>query len=250
MSPVVTSRPLSGLTAAWLLARLTLRRLLHSRSMLVTLTFALLPIAYAFAARAEEESTPVRVWGNAFTIAVFLLAIGPPLHLAPAVAEEVEGKTYTYLWSRPFPRWALIVGKLIVLVPVLCVIFGVMLGAVFAACFQSETGAFVNTLANGVLAMSMGVAATSCVCVALGTLLSKHPIAVSVGYMFVLDAGLGGLPISLHSFSISYQVAQIAKVEDSPDPLAGAMLWCVGVAAIWLAVALWRVSRAEFSTDK
>ena len=66
------ARPLPGFTAALLLARLTLRRLLHSRAMLVTLTFALLPIAYAFSAPGEDE-TPRELWATAFEVSLLLL---------------------------------------------------------------------------------------------------------------------------------------------------------------------------------
>lgn len=246
----VAARPLPGFAAAMLLARLTFKRLLHSRSALVTITFALLPVAYAFAAAEQSKATGLELWSTAFEVSLLLLAIGPPLHLSPAVAEEVEGKTYTYLWSRPFPRWSLIVGKLVILVPVLCVLLGAMLTAVFVASFQSNAEAFANTLVNGVIGMSVGVATMSCVSVGLGTLVPKHPVAVSLGYVFVIDFVLDELPFALQNLSVAHQVQQIAKVDEVPDPLLPAVLWCVGMSAVWLALALWRVSRAEYSTDK
>jgi len=246
----IGAHPLPGPAAAALLARLTFKRLLHSRSMLVTLTFALLPVAYAFAAAQQTEHTGLELWRTAFEVSLLLLAIGPPLHLAPAVAEEVEGKTYTYLWSRPFPRWSLIVGKLVILVPVLCVLLGAMLTAVFVACFQPDTEVYVNTLVNGLIGMSVGVATMSCVCVGLGTLIPKHPVAVSLGYVFVIDFVLDELPFALRNLSVAHQVKQLAKLGDSSDSLVTAVLWCAGLATLWLAIALWRVSRAEYSTDK
>ncbi len=247
MSEVV-ARSLSGMTAALVLARLTFKRLLHSRSILVTLTFALLPVAYAFAASKQGEETSLALWRTAFEISLLLLAIGPPLHLAPTVAEEVEGKTYTYLWSRPFPRWSLIVGKLVILVPVLCVLLSAMLAAVFIACFQGTWEAYTHTLINGVIGMSVGVATLSCICVGLGTLVPKHPIAVSLGYVFVIDFVLDELPFALQNLSVSHQVQQIAKVDEYPDPLFPALVWCAGLAAVWLVIALWRVSRVEYSS--
>jgi len=136
------------------------------------------------------------------------------------------------------------------MVPVICVLLGAMLGAVFMASFQSNAEEFANTLVNGVIGMSVGVAAMSCVCVGLGTLVPKHPVAVSLGYVFVIDFVFDELPFALQNLSIAHQVKQIAKVDEYPDPVLPAVLWCVGMSTIWLGLALWRVSRAEYSTDK
>jgi len=69
------ARHLPGATASLLLARLTFKRLLHSRSALVTMTFALLPIAYAFAAAEKTDASALELWRTAFEVSLLLLAI-------------------------------------------------------------------------------------------------------------------------------------------------------------------------------
>ena len=39
--------------------------------------------------------------------------------------------------------------------------------------------------------------------------------------------------IFLQNFSVTHQVKQIAKVHDYPDAMLPALLWCVGMAAMW-----------------
>lgn len=240
-----TVQPLSGLAAAGLLARLTLRRMLRSRALWVTVVLCLLPVLFAYAV-VDPEWRGRSGWRETFTIAMGLLAIIPPLHLAPAVAEEVEDRTFTYLWSRPLPRWSLIAGKLAAIAPVLALLLcaGALLG--FDAAYGASAPGAGETIARGVLGLSLGVLGAGCVSIGIGSLLPRQALATSIIYLLILDIPIGALPFSLKNLSITYHVRQIAGIETIPDPIPTAILWLLGIAAAWLALGFWRISRAEY----
>jgi ABC-type transport system involved in multi-copper enzyme maturation permease subunit len=241
----VQAARLSGMAAAMILARLTFRRLFRSRTMVVSGIFCLLPIIFAWSVRRASSQDVFHQWRTVYGVWLLILAIVPPLHLAATVAEEVENKTFTYLWSRPFPRWSLIVGKLLTLVPVLalmiCATLMVSYGTIDSA---GELGLRGRAAAG----MAMGVLAIGCMSIGIGSLIHKHALVVAISYVFVLDLPIGVLPFALQNLAITYQVKQIGI--DGSGGYVTPMLWLVGISALWLALGLWRVRRAEYATDK
>src|SRR5688572_20755275 len=104
-----------------LIAAITLRRLVRGRALWVGGLVAGLPIAFA----ALLHQSNARATGTIVDVTAFetlVLAVLPALFVASSIGEEIEDRTTTYLWSRPIPRWAVLVGKLCALVPVIIVL--------------------------------------------------------------------------------------------------------------------------------
>jgi hypothetical protein len=77
----------------------------------------------------------------------------------------------------------------------------------------------------------------------LGILLPKHAVAVSIGWMLLIDSTLGALDIRLHHLSTTFGALAIAGVNDSAA-VTGA-LTLVALAAIATTVACWRIGKLE-----
>lgn len=235
-----------GIRATGIIARLTLKRLLRSRGVWLTLGLALLPIVVATLAAGRGD--PHDVWKAVFGIGLLLYCIAPPIHLASTIAEEIDDKTFTYLWSRPFPRWAVITGKVFALLPALCLLFSATLGASFYLAWSSKASANTELLIAGLQAASLGMAAVAGVCIGLGSIVPRFPLVISIVYLLILDNAIGKLPVALHHASVNYNMKVVAKLVKG-DP-ATAALWLVVIGALWLTVALWRIRSTEFQTDK
>jgi ABC-2 type transport system permease protein len=102
--------------ALWALFVLTLRQLLRGRRLLVLSLLFLLPSVLAAVVRLAPRPPPAD--GLAFALVFNLIphALVPLtalLYAAGVVQDEVEEQTLTYLLTRPLPRWALYVTKLV-----------------------------------------------------------------------------------------------------------------------------------------
>jgi ABC-type transport system involved in multi-copper enzyme maturation permease subunit len=216
------------------LARLTLTRLLRGKLMWVSLAIACLPLAFGGAA-AKQHS---RVLEDIFGIEMFVLSILPPLFAAPAIGEELEDRTATYLWSRPLARWAILAGKLLALVPfVMVILTASFVGAVFVA-----TKAAPPPLA--ILAIAGGALGTSVVSAGIATLAPKRGMAFAIIYILIIDLPLGQIPTSLQWLSVTHATTTLAGLEPTQSPAAGGVALLV-LAALWLAVAFRRIGSIE-----
>jgi hypothetical protein len=235
----------TGAAAATVLARLTWTRLWRGRSMWVTGALLLLPLAVAVLGGEHNDA-----WPDTFTMIVVLLTVIPPLHLATAVSDEVDDLTYTYLWSRPFPRWALLAGKAAAIVPLLVVTLLAVTTAAFALAGGDELG-------PALLAIGVGTIATGGLALGMGALVPKYPLASVVSYLLLADQVIGNIPFAVRHLSLTYHVRAIAGMAGDTDELAAqlglgqemslgvSLIWCLAMAGAWIGVAAWRISAAE-----
>jgi ABC-type transport system involved in multi-copper enzyme maturation permease subunit len=219
-------RAVGAVTAVLVMAKLTLLRTRRSGG-----------VWWACAVMRGSERD-ARSFAEMFYVMLGLLAIIPALLLGPAIADEKDDKTMTYLWSRPIGRWTVLAGKMTTLVPIAAVLITLSLVATFQLTWGDSTR--TDALAYAAGAMALGCLATGSLAVALGTLAPKHPMAFTVVYMSVLDVPLGLLPMKLQELSITHQVTQLSRVTADPDPAAAALAWLLGMTAAWLGLALWR----------
>lgn len=241
---------LSGSRAAAVLARLTLLRLMRGKVLWISAFLALVPLVVLVLVDVPGASLRQQ-WQSFSPLLTLLVAVLPALHLAPAIAEEIEDRTFTYLWSRPFPRWSLLAGKLLALVPTVCALLGVTMAGAFALNFGAELGDHVALLGHGVAAMAVGVWAASAAAMGVGSVVPRHATAVALVYLLILDTPVGAMPFAIHNLSLTYHIRQIAQASFLSDtsPLES-LLWLAGISAVWLGVAVWRISTAEYATDK
>jgi ABC-2 type transport system permease protein len=225
----MTNRVPSSTSALLTLAGVTLLRFSRGKAVWVVVAIAALPLLFGAAIRDDDPVTVVEM---------LVMGLLPPVFVASAIAEELEERTSTYLWSRPLPRWTLLIGKLLALAPIAAVL--IALGWVVA--MQVATGAPPS--ARSTLAFAVGALAISAMSAGIGTLVPKHGMALSIVYFVVIDLAVGAIPASVQSISITHHVRQLGGLDD-PGTITESAITLVVLAAIWLAVGLWRVRRLE-----
>ena len=216
------------------LARLTLVRLLRGKLLWVSVAIAFLPIALAKAVAAQPDTALTTTFG----IELFVLAILPPLFAAPAIGEELEDRTATYLWSRPLPRWSILAGKLLALAPfVMAILVGSWLASIAFALHTAPPPLTIVALAAGTLAVSV-------VSAGIATLAPKRGMAFAIIYILIIDLSLGAIPASIQWLSVTHATRVLAGFESDQSPVSGAIAMAV-ISALWLAVAFRRIGRIE-----
>ncbi|MEO8844259.1 MAG: ABC transporter permease [Kofleriaceae bacterium] len=215
------------------LARLTLVRLIRGKLMWVSLVIAALPLALA-AVIARQPSTALEL---TFGVEIFVLAILPPLFAAPAIGEELEDRTATYLWSRPIPRWAILAGKLLALAPfVMAILVASWVVSIELALHEAPPPMTIVALAAGALTVSI-------VSAGIATLAPKRGMAFAIIYILIVDLSIGFIPASIQWLSVTHATRTLAGFESS-SPISGGVALAV-LSALWLAVAFRRIGRIE-----
>jgi ABC-type transport system involved in multi-copper enzyme maturation permease subunit len=151
----------------------------------------------------------------------FLIPFVPALLASPCVAEELERKTFTFVFMRPAPRSALVVGKAIaVAVPLLAAT-----AAGLALCWLIALIRFPGDLATGwahllrvELAALEGILAYSALSVAIGSLFTRHPFVATTAYLLLVEAGLGRAPIAINAFALSWHLRNVAALPNPEVP--------------------------------
>lgn len=215
------------------LARLTLTRLLRGKLIWVSLAIACLPIALA-TGLGHEPTTALDI---TFGIEMFVLSILPALFAAPAIGEELEDRTATYLWSRPLPRWSILAGKLLALAPfVTAILVGSWIVSIFVALHKPPPPLTIVAIAAGTLAVSI-------VSASIATIAPKRGMAFAIIYILIIDLPLGGIPAATRWLSVTHATRTLGGFE-SASPVAGGIALAI-LSAIWLAVAFRRIGRIE-----
>ena len=238
------TRVITSLAASLRIARLTRMRLWRSRVLWISGIIGLVPVLIVMA------DPDANTWLELFEVLTVLLVVVPALHLAPWLVEELDERTYTYLWSRPLPRWALLLGKLIALVPIVMAVCAVTLSACFLAMYGGDTGSHLEMLGGSLMALCLGVVGWSATAIGIGGIVPRYATATVIVYFMFLDTAIGSMPFSVQYLGLSFHVReiQLSLVRDTGDPWTS-VLWIAGLSAVWLTLAVWRVTRAEYSSN-
>lgn len=229
---------LSGWDATAALARLAMRRVVRGKALWFAIALGLLPCALALIFKLNDRD-PINGWGDLVDAFVPLLAIVPPILVASSLSDEIDDKTSSYLWSRALPRWTVVTGKLLGLIPVaaLSIVLGITIAwLILGTSGAVPTGMFVRT----VLAVAAGAAASSTVSAMWATLFPRFAVPIAVGWL-LLDTVIGALDMNIHVIAVTFGPRAFIDLEHT---LAGAISLVV-LTAIALAVAVWRVDRIE-----
>jgi ABC-type transport system involved in multi-copper enzyme maturation permease subunit len=228
----MTHTPPSTQSALLTLAGVTLRRLARGKALWIAVLFAALPAVYAVLVRGHRAgSSP----SDLFAVSTLLLAIVPAMFVSSSIGEEIEDRTSTYLWSRPIARWAVLASKLCALTPLVIVL---IVGGWYAEVLVANAEVPMR-LTGGALAA--GCVAASLIAAGIATILPKHGMALTIGYMLV-DAFIGALQFSLRELSITHQTNAIA---DGSSTLGAALVPMAVVAGLWAMVAALRIRVLE-----
>ena len=254
-----------------------LRRSLASRRTLFLLAFSLLPGAVAwcmarFAQRlAASEIATLVGW------LLFLQIVLPSTALVggtAVIAEEVEDRTITYLFTRPIHRVSLLLGRWLATLVVLSAVLSI--GAGFVVWSATQPALAVASNARHALAppasrvLGEGIALPLLQAALMGALvysalfsiagvIFKHPMIVGVAYAFVIEGFLASLPgrnqaLTIQFYLRSWIAAHGSDAWSRVEGFAGGGFDAphnvvVTLGAIWLGALLfggWRLSRREF----
>ena len=120
----------------------------------------------------------------------FLVPFVPALTASAAVAEEIENKTFTFVFARPAPRGSLVLGKLAaatlpsmaVVVPSLAIAW-----VVAQLRFPADMAETWPHLLRVELAAVAGLCAYGALAAAIGTLFSRHPLVAVLVYLMLIE---------------------------------------------------------------
>jgi ABC-type transport system involved in multi-copper enzyme maturation permease subunit len=255
--------------ATWILFAAHLRRTFLSRRALIAGGLALLPVLASLlvATVSRFERAPpldaVLHMGWFFQIPVMVLIA--LLTGSAVVAEEIEDRTITYLFTRPIPRASIVVGRYLATLVLVLVILGIDSGLVLRILsgLKLEDGRTLE-LPEGFLvrmfwAVLLGGAVYSAVFAALGALV-KRAVLVGLAYAFVVEGLLGHLPGQNQKLTIVYYLKSVLLAGDpdllehfdqtlaplelaSPSAALGTLLL---VLLVGLGLGAWRLARREY----
>lgn len=219
------------------LVRLTWMRVFRGKALFVCFFIALAPILIGFAMRSRSEAGDVIA--GAELIAMTLLS---PVFVSASIGDEIEDRTSTYLWSRPLPRWVMIVGKLVALAPIAMIL--VALG--YNLAMLLGTAGFPTL--RSTLAFAAGAATVSTMSAGIATIVPRFGMAMSIAYIVLFDTGIGLIPASLQTISVTRQVrllSGLSTLGDEAPAIVAPLVTMAILGGVWLAIGLWRVRRLE-----
>lgn len=252
---------MSGFGVVRLIMMLSVRRARRGRG--VWLALALLALALA----AAGVTLATGYGGISFykdTLELLLRYLTPfimALLASHAVAEEVQGKTITYLFSRPIPRWALPVGKYLgsvcIATPLLCLAL-ILVYVIGLLGYPDEIMAELPSLLKGLGAVCLGVVLFGAVATAFGTMIVGHPFVVNMIYLLVAEVGISLIPGWTKLASMTVHLRAVAGIYEPEktftvtDPALTAMISVpvlLAVTVVWLGLAVVWVVSSEYKTE-
>lgn len=232
-------RPLPTTAVVLELARLAWTRVTRSSALWVVAAMGALPAVLALVMAAKSTDSDAAIWRVLFETALPLMTVVPPVLVASAVADELEDKTSAYLWSRALPRWSVVVGKLLVLAPVSALLVG---GAGLLAALAARLPPAIYV--DGVIGMAAGAATAATIAAMIATLVPRHAVAMTMGWLVIVDWPLHFLTFGVRHISSTFGAGAIAGLAPEASALSGALTLVV-LAAIAVAVACWRIGHVE-----
>lgn len=252
----------------WRVFELSIGEMLWSRRTIFMALVLAGPVVLAIVARLVQASgiTPLRVNGapvggiGVFGMMIWVLFVRfiiPVLGVfygTALIADEVDDKTITYLFTRPIRRGAVLIGKYIayLVCTVLVVLPSVMI-VYFLVVPLSDVASTFRSLLIDLGLLALGLAVYGAVFAWCGAVL-RRPLVVGLVFAFGWEQIALLMPGYLRHFTVAYYlqalvphvmpadnvVSILQAVVSAPPAASVCLLW---LAAIW-AVMLWLARRA------
>ena len=259
-------RPVTLLRTTAILFTTHLQRLLRSRRALVCLVISLLPVAAALFIRylSSYVGPPPAIELGWLLLVQFVVPIEALILGSAVIAEEVEDRTITYLFSRPVHRMSVLLGRWLASLVVLITLLLFATWATVAILGSSAAADPEQALPEGAViglieVVLLGAAVYSALFASCGVIL-KRPIIVGIGYTFAVEAFLSNLPGRNQALTIQYylrshlcgrsdaileRMRHLGATADllPPDDALRTLAWVL-VAA--LTFGCWAVSRRQY----
>jgi ABC-2 type transport system permease protein len=180
------------------------------------------------------------------------------------IADEVEDKTITYLFTRPIPRAAVLLGKYLayIVCTTLVVLPSVVIVYFLIVPFSAVAGTFAALVTDlGLLAL--GLAAYGALFALVGTMM-KRPLVVGLIFAFGWEQAALVMPGYLRRFTLAYYLQALvphavpsdgvvsllqAVFMDTPSVLT-CLFWLVSASIAALVLACRAIGRREYVLDQ
>jgi ABC-2 type transport system permease protein len=248
---------------------LALEGMIWSRRSLVMAALLGLPIAFSILYRAvlvaklPTEVTAADLYGVIVTVYIrFLIPLAALFYATALVADEVEGKTLTYLLTRPVRRAAILAGKfgaclattLSLALPSLVVTFFLLT----TAPGWGAVGASVPDLFRDIGVVALALLTYGALFTLLGVLL-KRPMIPGLLFVFVWEM-VANLPGYLPRFTITAWLRSLVRHRPPAEgfsemfgqvlPTALSLEVLTGMVAAFLGLAIWIFSTREYVMEQ
>ena len=266
-----TSRPLPFAKGARAVFDLSLEGMMWSRRTLLMGILVALPVLFAIVYRvvlATQPQAELLPPADLYAVIVALYWIRNVLPLAALffatslVADEVEGRTLTYLITRPLTRASIFAGKfaayvvttLSLALPAGVLAFFILLSARGLASVPPAVGDLLRDL--GVMALAL--VAYGAFFALLGVFL-KRPVIPGLMFLYGWEL-MANLPGYLPRFTLTAWLRSLIHHRPAQEGLAGlfqqvlpsgqALAVLIGVSAVFLAAAAWIFSTREYVLEQ
>jgi ABC-type transport system involved in multi-copper enzyme maturation permease subunit len=265
-----TTRPLPFGPAARAVFELSLDGMVFSRRSLLMALLVAAPVAFAVLFRvlsATHDAPPLGaadLW--ALMVAIFwvrnVLPLAALFYATSLVADEVEGRTLTYLLTRPLTRAAIFAGKfaaylattLTLALPAAVVTFFVLMTAPGAPALGPAAADLLRDL--GVMLLALVV--YGALFALLGVLL-KRPVIPGLMFLYGWEL-LANLPGYMPRLTLTAWLRSLIRHRPAEEGLAGlfqqvlpgdqALVVLLGVSLVLLGAAGWIFSRREYVLEQ
>jgi ABC-2 type transport system permease protein len=195
-----------------------------------------------------------------FTVPVLGVFYGTSL-----MADEVEDKTITYLFTRPIRRGAVLFGKYLAYLgcTVLVVLPSVMLVYLFIVPMQGSLGASFIDLLKDLGMLALGLAVYGSLFAFIGAKF-KRPLLIGLVFIFGWEQAALAFPGYLKKFTVAYYLqalvphampndnalSMIQGIFRENPPLAVSLFWLAAIWITFLVCAAWVVERREYVLEQ
>ena len=185
------------------------------------------------------------IWGMYLRFIVPVLGV---FYGTSLIADEIEDKTITYLFTRPIPREAVLVGKyLAYLACTVCVVLpSVVLVYLLVVPMRGSLGASFPDLLKDLLLLTLGLAVYGAVFAFVGAKF-KRPLLVGLVFVFGWEQIVLAVPGYLKQFTVMYYLQAIVPHAMPADGVVSLIQGLfretpgLPVSLFWLAV-IWAVT--------
>jgi ABC-2 type transport system permease protein len=173
------------------------------------------------------------------------------------IADEVEDRTITYLFTRPIPRGAVLLGKYLAYLAstVFVVLPSIVLVWLLVVPIRGSLGASFPDLAKDLVLLTVGLAVYGSVFAFVGAAL-KRPLLVGLFFVFGWEPAMMALPGYLKRFTVSYYlqglvphampgdtaISLVQSIFHEVPALSESLIWMTAmeVGFLWLAARMVR----------
>jgi ABC-type transport system involved in multi-copper enzyme maturation permease subunit len=267
-------------TSAWRIMDLSVGEMLWSRRTVFMLLIVSAPVLIALILRALvslgapvlQGPNNIRMTGPAIfgmMIWIFYLRFTVPVlgvfYGTSLIADEVEDKTITYLFTRPIPKGAVLVGKyLAYLVSTIFVVLpSVMLVYLLIVPMQGSLGGSFLDLVKDLTLLALGLSVYGAVFAFIGAKF-KRPLLIGLVFIFGWEQAALVFPGYLKYYTVAFYLQALVPhampndttmsllqniFRENPS-LTTSLVGLVVIWAVFLALAAWVVERREYVLEQ